>query len=315
MSLLPTTKTKPKPQLSDYAILIYGPPKIGKTTFVSRFNNVVIAATEEGYGALEVFAAPIKTWQAFLDFCNELAAGKHSFENVCIDTVDNLYDLCVVHVLGKNNVEHESELGFGKGWALVMNEFKRALTKLSHLPYGLIFISHQASEEIDGRNEKYKKSIPSLPNKPRKTIMAMCDFILYFISRVNPTDNSLSRIILTKPGKHHEAGDRTGFLPEEIPLNHTIFVQEFTAAIAKTTAKTKKGNTKAGTKAGSKKSTDKAGASDKSESKAESKKEKPSSEPTETSNEKNGKAVSENPETKVPDTAETNSNNDSKATG
>ena len=235
MNLLPKEKSKPKPRLSDYTILIYGAPKVGKTTFVSRFNKVIFAATEEGYGALSVFAVSIDTWEKFLEFCKELAEADHDFENVCIDTVDNLLQLCATHILGKHQVEHESDLDYGKGYALVLNEFIRAMTKLSHLPYGLILVSHQESEAIQTRTEKYNKAVASLRGKARKAILGMCDFILFFSIKAM-ADNTLERIIQTKPSKFHDAGDRTGFLPEEIPLNHTLFMREFETALKKLVA-------------------------------------------------------------------------------
>lgn len=236
MSLLPTKKTKPNPLLSNYNILIYGAPKTGKTTFVSNFPNVILAATEEGYGALSVFATPIKTWQNFLDFCTELQTGKHSFENVCIDTVDNLLQLCTVHILGKHHVDHESDLQYGKGYALVLNEFLRAMTKLSQLPYGLIMISHQDSENIKTRTDEYNKAVPSIRGKARKSILGMCDFILFFASTTSAANNEINRVIRTKPSKFYEAGDRTGFLPNEIPLDYKTFINEFTVAIKKLVA-------------------------------------------------------------------------------
>ncbi len=48
-------------------------------------------------------------------------------------------------------MEHESDLGYGKGYALVNNEFHRVLTKLAHLPYGLVLISHAQEIEIETR--------------------------------------------------------------------------------------------------------------------------------------------------------------------
>lgn len=49
--------------LSGYITLIYGPPKVGKTTFGSKMPGALLLATERGYNALPgVIAQDITTW-------------------------------------------------------------------------------------------------------------------------------------------------------------------------------------------------------------------------------------------------------------
>ncbi len=61
MALLPNTRTPPKSKLSDYNIVIYGHPQIGKTTLAARFPNAVFLATEDGQNALECYLVRIET--------------------------------------------------------------------------------------------------------------------------------------------------------------------------------------------------------------------------------------------------------------
>jgi RecA-family ATPase len=70
---LPTTKTPPKRSLSDVSILLYGPSKIGKSTFASQAPDAIFLATEPGLNALEVYQHPITSWPEFLEVCAELA--------------------------------------------------------------------------------------------------------------------------------------------------------------------------------------------------------------------------------------------------
>ena len=49
---LPTAKTPAKRSLSDVSILLYGPSKIGKSTFASQAPNAIFIATEPGLNAL-----------------------------------------------------------------------------------------------------------------------------------------------------------------------------------------------------------------------------------------------------------------------
>lgn len=235
MALLPTARTQAKTALAEYTIVAYGAPKTGKTTWAAGFPNVLFLATESGQNALSVFKVDVTSWDTFLEACRELAEGKHSFENVCIDTIDNLWQLCRQYVCEKFKIEFEGDLQFGKGHALVLNEFTRVLTKLSMLPYGLIIISHAAQEEVSTRTGTYNKVVPSLKDKARKFVLGLSDFILFFDLEHTAADGGkprTRRILHTKPSKFHEGGDRTGRLPEVLPVDHSAFVTAFAQATA-----------------------------------------------------------------------------------
>lgn len=225
MAALPVKKTPPKQKLEEQIILLYGPPKIGKSTLASQFDNPLFLATEAGLNNLEVYQVPIPTWDTFLNACKEIATGKHNFRTIIIDTIDNLFRACSEAVRKKNNIQHESDLEWGKGWQLVKDEFVRALTKLSLLSYGLVMISHADNIEIKTRTAKINKTIPTLPKSAREIVLGMSDIILLIESVV--TDSGEQRIIRTKPSENWEAGDRTGRLPAVLPLDFKAFYNAF----------------------------------------------------------------------------------------
>jgi len=228
---LPTSKTLPKSQLEEQTILIYGAPKIGKSTLASQFDYPLFLATEAGLNSLEVYQVPIPTWDEFLTTCKEIAAGKHDFKTIIVDTVDMLFKACSEYVRKKNGIQHESDLEWGKGWTLVKDEFQRALVKLSLLPYGLVMISHADTVEIKTRTARINKSVPTLQKSAREIVLGMSDIILFVDSVV--TDEGEIRIMRTKPSENWEAGDRTGKLPPELPLNYKAFHEAFTGKIKK----------------------------------------------------------------------------------
>jgi len=233
MPILPTQPTLPKRDLADLTILEYGFPKAGKTTWASHFPNSVFLATESGQNAIECFKVPIDSWATFLAACNEIAQGGHDFRTIVIDTVDNLWLLCQQHVCGKHKVEHESDLAYGKGYALILTEFQRVLTKLSYLPYGLVMISHAELEEVKTRTGSYHKTVPALREKPRKVILGMADMVLLCDIETAPGQDgqpTMRRVMRTKPSPYWEAGDRTGRLPETISLDYDAFLTAFQAA-------------------------------------------------------------------------------------
>ncbi|MBA3973376.1 MAG: hypothetical protein C0504_04050 [Candidatus Solibacter sp.] len=238
--MLPTAKTQPKPNLADLTVLVYGQTKIGKSTFCSNSEGALFLATEPGLNSLDVYQVPLQSWDDLLNACAEITEGKHPFKTVVIDTIDNAYKFCTDYIVKKHKIEHESDLGYGKGYALVNNEFQRVLTKLAFLPYGLFLISHAKEIEVDTRTGKYTRIVPTLPDKARKIVLGMVDQVLFCDLDVRTAEDGakgVHRVIRTKPSLYYEAGDRTGRLPETIDLDFNKFLEAYTSAAAPLTPK------------------------------------------------------------------------------
>ena len=206
---------------------------VHNSSFCSQADGAIFLATEPGLNALEVFQVPILSWEDLLAACAEIGEGKHPFKTVVIDTVDNAYRFCTEYILRKYKVEHESDLAYGKGYAIVNNEFQRVLTKLAFLPYGLYLISHAKEIEVETRTGKYTRIVPTLPDKARKIVLGMVDMVLYCdldVSAGAEGEPVIRRVIRTKPSLYYEAGDRTGRLPETIELDYRKFLEAFQAA-------------------------------------------------------------------------------------
>jgi hypothetical protein len=121
-------------------------------------------------------------------------------------------------------------MGHGKGWALVKNEWHRVLTRLASLPYGLILISHAIDKTIETRTGEYTKTTPSLPDRARNVVLGLVDIILFgdSVAKKDTAGNvTIERVVRTKPHPTYEAGDRTGRLPELLPLDYEQFVKAF----------------------------------------------------------------------------------------
>jgi len=230
---LPTEKTPPKTDLVDMNFLVYGPPKIGKSTFCSHAEGALFLATEAGLNHLSVYQTPISSWEEMTEALAQIAAGGHSFRTVVIDTVDNAYRFCEEYICRKLGIEHPSDAAYGKGFGSVNSEFTRVLTKLGSLPYGLILVSHAREREVTTRTGTLMRIGPTLPEGARKIVTGFADCILYFdVETIPGTDgkNTYRRVIRTKPTTHYEAGDRTGRLPETLPLNYGAVVEALKGA-------------------------------------------------------------------------------------
>jgi len=227
---LPTETSKPSTDLSTKTILVYGPPKAGKSTFASHFPGAVFFECEPGLGELEVYKVPTYTWADLLAAGRLVAAGDHAFKTVVIDTVDNAFKFCTDHICAKYGIEYEGDLPHGKGWAFVKNEWHRVLTKLASLPYGLVLISHAQDKQVETRTEKYTKTQPSLPDRARGVLLGLVDMILYCDMVTHRAEDGapvIERVIRTKPHPAYEAGDRTSRLPETLALDFEAFAKAF----------------------------------------------------------------------------------------
>ena len=230
---LPKHKTKPSTDPMSYSILLYGPTKVGKTTFASHADKALFLATEPGTQALEVYSANISDWPQFLDACTEIAAGNHRFKTIIVDTIDNAYLFCMQHVCAANGWAHPSDGAYGKGFATVNNEFRRVLLKLAQLPYGLLLISHSQEREIETRTGNYTRITTTLPRGAATIVIGLMGLVLLCeVSAKKASDGSYAyrRIMHTKPTPNHDAGDRTGRLPDQLPLDYAAFLDAFQTA-------------------------------------------------------------------------------------
>jgi len=227
---LPTAKTQPNHDLSAKTTLIYGPPKIGKSTLASRFPGALFFECEPGLSELPVYTTPTYTWPDFIEACRLVAAGGHGFKTVVVDTVDNAFKFCSDHINAKHHVEYEGDLAHGKGWAFVKNEWHRVLTRLASLPVGVVLISHAVDKRIETRTGEYTKTLPSLPDRARHVVLGLVDMILYCDTVARKDSRGevvIDRVIRTKPPPTYEAGDRTGRLPATLPLDFAALARCF----------------------------------------------------------------------------------------
>ena len=220
---LPEKMTTGKVKPESAAILLYGPPKVGKSAFASGFPNAVFFATEKGYKALKVYAADVETWEDFKSGVEKIKSKGHKFDTVVIDTVDLLFDRCSAYVCEKLGIEHESEGEWGRGWASVKDEFTDVITNLLQSKCGIIFISHTKGDKITTPLIDITKTIPTLSNQARKILLPLVDIIgcmRYRTKKVDKDTYEEQLIIDFKPSDYVEAGDRTGMLPSILKLKN-----------------------------------------------------------------------------------------------
>jgi hypothetical protein len=223
---LPKVKTTKKTEFRRQNTLLYGLPKVGKSTFASQIPGALFLATEEGHNHLEVFKVNITKWEDVLALGNELQKPGHGFTTLVIDIVDWLYKHCEHYICTKFEVFHPSDLAYGKGFSLVKDEFVRVLNRLNQIGFGMIFISHAKEREMKKKNMSFTYMDTTLSGSSSQLICGLCDYILYAY-----IDEKGQRVMRTKPTTYINAGDRSGKLPEILPFNYLDFSNEFAKTV------------------------------------------------------------------------------------
>src|SRR5262245_28342507 len=135
---LPTECTKPKAGYDGRIFIVYGRPKVGKSTFCSKIPDAIFLDTEDGLSHLEVFRVPVWSWEDLLDALNELRTDNHPFRNVVIDTIDSAWRLCAQYICAKKGLETPYGANdHGASWMEINDEMRRVLRGLSKLRYGV----------------------------------------------------------------------------------------------------------------------------------------------------------------------------------
>lgn len=204
-------------------MLIFGPPKIGKTTLCSGFPKTIFLATEKGYSALKIYKVDIAIWEDFKEVVKLLVKDKKNkkFKTIVVDTVDILANLCNAYVCDDLGIKHISDEKWAKGYDMFKKEFERELNKLFMSNYAIIFLSHTKLADVSTSSGGITKTIPTMPNSARAVIIPKVSVIGCMKSKtIKPRHRggryTTKRIIDFNPTEFMEVGDRDGKLPEEM---------------------------------------------------------------------------------------------------
>lgn len=188
----------------------------------SAFPDAIFLPTEPGLNFLNVNQicddngnpVILRNWDDVINAVKALTTTQHNFKTVVIDTIDNAFEFCALHVLKSRGIEHESDEGFGKGWGLIKREFTKVINFLANSGYGIVFISHEKSSQREERGVKREYIDNSLSNQARVYVNGLVDFIFYCYM-----DDNQNRLMRTKATLNINAKDRSGKLPALMKLD------------------------------------------------------------------------------------------------
>ena len=191
-------------------LLLYGAPKVGKTTMLSQLKDCLVLDTEQGSHMLEGYFMSINSKEELMDFYKE-AAGGHEYKYFALDTVDKLVEWTEKAVCTEFQIESINDLPYGKGYGLVRQRTVNNIKKLQTLCPNVIVIGHRKTAvAIDNSNAIEPESL-DLSGKLKNLLMAQCDAVGYMFR-----DEDEALCVSFKSKQSIEAGSRCNHLKGKV---------------------------------------------------------------------------------------------------
>lgn len=234
IDILNLEPTKVSRDLKSKYMLIYGKPKIGKTTFACSIPDALILATEKGYNAMDgVLVQDIKTWADALIVLRQLrsAKAKEKFKSVVIDTFTILSELCEKYICSNEGVATLGDIPWGGGYAMLGKELGDFIRGITMEGYGLVLIAHskEAVEQVD-ENKTVTYYSPNLSKRAMGIANQAVDIIAFANEKWDKEGNS-QRYLVCRQTPNITAGSRFPEFPNVVPLEYNAVVDALVNSI------------------------------------------------------------------------------------
>ena len=204
-------------------MLLYGAPKVGKTTALSQLDDCLIIDTEQGAGMIEGYIEEANNRDELIEILQQAKDG-HDYKYVAIDTIDKIADWAEKTVCAEEGVTAIADLAYGKGFALVREKVLNTIKIMKEIFPHVIVIGHRkwARAIVDSKAIVEPESL-DLTGKLKNMLMADCDAIGYVYR-----DEEKGKLMVSfKANEALEAGSRSPHLRgKEIELKWNQIYKE-----------------------------------------------------------------------------------------
>ena len=217
-------------------LLIYGLPKVGKSTFGSQLPRSLFLNFEQGTNALAgIRSVPILRWSDFKKVLSQLrkAQAREMYDTVVVDTVSIAWQLCEKYICQREGVDTIRDIPWGQGWGMLRNEFSECWREITLLGFGILFIAHSKDKPTEMRDEDGEAITavaPDLPNQCYTIVNSIVDIIGYLQVQMN-NDGTSERFLYTRSTPTIFAGSRYQYLAPKIKFGYQELVDAIGDAI------------------------------------------------------------------------------------
>lgn len=219
-------------------MVLYGEPGVGKSTFAAGAPRPFFIMTDGNYEYLEDFCGmrPEDHQQCFswAEMKKAFARDFTNYDTIVVDLLEDSYLWADNEFCRDNKLLHISDLGYGKGYGILGNEFFIEYQKLLALPKNIILLMHGVTEVLkDRRGVEYSKYGPSKLLRD-KLITQLEGRVRFFVRAYAEASEGPDGRLQTKrylslaPDGHTEYGIARGLssdAPHSIPLDWNAFME------------------------------------------------------------------------------------------
>lgn len=185
-AIVPSTLVDPK------LMLLYGPPKVGKTTILSSLPNCLILDVEDGSDYVSALKVKIKSLAELKEVCASIVREGCPYEVVALDTISRAEEWCEARgrelykasVIGKNFTgQSVLELPDGAGYFWFRKAFDEVMEAILPTAKKIILVGHLREKFIGGKTAKVDTQVSTkdldLTGKVKQIACSRSDAIGY----------------------------------------------------------------------------------------------------------------------------------------
>lgn len=204
--ILPTEKV-PKVTLSPENLLIYGKPKVGKTSMLAELEDCLIIDLEQGTNKIDALKVQVNSLNELSQLISVMRRSDKKYRYVAIDTATQLEQWCEWDAtweymrtpMGKNFNRYEDRvdakgdfeilprskwesvltLPKGAGYLYLRNSFQKWMTMLQTLAPHVILVAHVRDGSIEVKGKEVATKDVDLTGKLRNIVAAKSDAVGY----------------------------------------------------------------------------------------------------------------------------------------
>jgi len=219
-------------------VVVYGPEGIGKSTFASKFPSPLFIDPEDSTVNMDVTRTKKpSSWTMLLEQVKYVKANPGSWQTLVIDTADWAEALCIAGICAEKKISGIEDMGYGKGYTYLEEEFGRFLNLLSEvvdLGINVVVNAHATMRKFEQPDElgAYDRWELKLEKKTSALLKEWADIVLFanYKTYVVNVDNQGAakgknkaqggkRIMYTTHTPSWDAKNRHG-LADELPFDY-----------------------------------------------------------------------------------------------